>query len=52
MQLHLGFLDLPVPESYVWQQLTDQQKAAVLEMLKRLMIQTVTTNFTKENNHD
>lgn len=37
-QPYLNFLDLPVPEACLWEQLTPQQKTAVIAALARLMV--------------
>jgi hypothetical protein len=37
-QLNLNFLDIPIPETCLWEQLGDQQKRIVVETLARLMI--------------
>ena len=37
-QPYLNFLDLPVPETCRWGQLTVQEKTAVIETLARLIV--------------
>ena len=37
MQLSLRFLELAVPEARVWEALTPDQQAAVIELLGRLL---------------
>ena len=39
-QLHLSFIDIPVPETRLWEQLDDEHKRIVIEMLARLLVQT------------
>lgn len=39
-QLHLNFIDIPVPETCLWEQLDDDQKQIVIEILARLLVQT------------
>ncbi len=52
-QPYLNFLDLPVPEPCVWQQLTDQQKTAVVVALARLMVRAAAPgNSSQENPRD
>ena len=38
LQPYLNFLDLPVPETCLWGQLTEQEKTIVIEKLTRLMV--------------
>ena len=37
-QLNLNFIDIPVPETCLWEQFDDQQKRLVVETLARLLI--------------
>jgi hypothetical protein len=39
-QLHLSFIDIPVPETCLWEQLDDEYKQIVIETLARLLVQT------------
>jgi hypothetical protein len=39
-QLHLSFIDIPVPETRLWEQFDDQYKQIVIEILARLLVQT------------
>ena len=39
-QLHLSFIDIPVPETRLWEQLDDEHKRIVIETLARLLVQT------------
>lgn len=39
-QLHLSFIDVPVPEARLWEQLDDEHKRIVIEILARLLVQT------------
>lgn len=39
-QLHLSFIDIPVPETRLWEQLDDQDKRMVIGILARLLVQT------------
>ena len=36
-QLNLNFTDIPIPETYLWEQLEDQQRRIVIETLARLL---------------
>ena len=46
-QLNLNFIEIPLPESYLWEQFDDAQKRIVLETLVRLLVQA-----TRENNQE
>jgi len=37
-QLNLKFLDIPIPETCLWEQLDDEQKRTVVETLARLLV--------------
>jgi hypothetical protein len=39
-QLYLNFIDIPVPETCLWEQLDDDRKQIVIEILARLLVQT------------
>jgi len=39
-QLHLSFIDIPVPETRLWEQLEDEHKRIVIEILARLLVQS------------
>ena len=39
-QLPLKFTDLPFPETRLWEQLDDEHKRIVIEILARLLVQT------------
>ena len=42
-QLNLNFLDIPIPESCLWEELDDKHKQLVIETLARLMVNAVRT---------
>lgn len=49
-QRHLAFLDIPCPHEAVWAQLNDEQRAAVVDVLARMIVQTtLPDNRIKEN---
>ena len=55
MQLYLGFRDISVPEACVWEQLSDQQRGIVIQVLTRLMLNAASAtraNRGKENEDD
>ena len=37
-QLNLNFIDIPIPETCLWEQLDDEQKRIVIETLTRLLV--------------
>jgi predicted Fe-S protein YdhL (DUF1289 family) len=45
-QLNLNFLDIPIPETCLWEQFDDEQKQLVIETLTRLLVK-----LTQANNH-
>jgi predicted Fe-S protein YdhL (DUF1289 family) len=45
-QLNLNFLDIPIPETCLWEQLDDEQKRLVIETLTRLVVK-----LTQASNH-
>lgn len=52
-QRHLAFLDIPCPHENLWAQLDNEQRAAVIEVLARLIAQTALPDTDREeNSHD
>jgi hypothetical protein len=51
-QQHLMFLDIPCPHEAVWAQLNDEQRAATIEVLARLIAQTALPDEKIEENTD
>lgn len=39
-QLYLSFIDIPLSETRLWEQLDDEHKRIVIEILARLLVQT------------
>ena len=37
-QLNLNILEIPIPETHLWEQFDEEQKRAVLEILSRLLV--------------
>jgi hypothetical protein len=37
-QLKLNFIDIPIPETCLWEQFDDEQKRTVVETLARLLL--------------
>ena len=56
-QLNLNFIDIPIPETCLWEQFDDEQKRIVVETLTRLLIKLAQANnqqeqIQKEENND
>jgi hypothetical protein len=51
-QRHLMFLDIPHPHEAVWAQLNDEQRAAVVDVLARMIVQTTLPDNRIEENID
>ena len=45
-QLNLNFIEIPIPETCLWEQFDDDQKRLVIETLTRLLVK-----LTRANNH-
>jgi hypothetical protein len=52
VQLKLNFLDLPVPQTYLWEQLDQDQRAIVIEAIARLIAKTALATNDQEYNND
>ena len=46
--MHLTFLDVSVPEASVWEALTDQQRAVVIDVLARLVVNAALAHALEE----
>jgi hypothetical protein len=51
-QQPLKFIDIPLPETCLWEQLEDQPKRAVVETLARLLSQAVQAAPAQEETND
>lgn len=51
-QLNLNFLDIPVPETCLWEEMDHEQKRLVIETLARLMANAVRTGQPQETAND
>jgi phenylpyruvate tautomerase PptA (4-oxalocrotonate tautomerase family) len=56
-QLNLNFIDIPIPETCLWEQFDDEQKRIAIETLTRLLIKLAQANnqqeqIQKEKNND
>jgi hypothetical protein len=49
-QLHLNFLDIPIPETHPWEQFDDAQKQVVIEILSRLLVKATQDNQQERTN--
>ena len=52
MQRNLNFLDLPIPETEVWETLENDQRTVVIEVLARLIAKAAFPNQKTEKDHD
>jgi hypothetical protein len=50
VQLNLSFLDLPLPQTCLWELLDQEQRTIVIEAIARLITKTATNN--QEQNND
>jgi hypothetical protein len=51
-QLNLHFLDIPIPETCLWEELDEEHKLLVIETLARLMVSAVRTGKPQETPND
>jgi hypothetical protein len=49
-QLNLNFLDIPIPETHLWDQFEDAQKQAVIETLMRLLVKATRHQHQEQSN--
>ena len=52
MQRNLNFLDIPIPETLVWETLQTQQSMVAVEVLARLIVKATFANQNQEEDHD
>ena len=52
VQMHLPFLDLPVPEARVWDALAHDQRAVVIDVLARLFVKAAVAHAALEGSPD
>jgi hypothetical protein len=52
LQRNLNFLDIPIPESQVWETLENEQRAVAIEVLARLIAKANDPGSTQERDHD
>jgi hypothetical protein len=51
-QLNLNFIDIPIPETCLWEDLDDEHKQLVIDTLARLMVNAVRTGNPPEAIND
>jgi phenylpyruvate tautomerase PptA (4-oxalocrotonate tautomerase family) len=49
-QLNLNFIDIPIPETRLWEQLDDEQKRIVIETLTRLLVKATRDEPQEQTN--
>jgi phenylpyruvate tautomerase PptA (4-oxalocrotonate tautomerase family) len=47
-QLNLNFIEIPIPETCLWEQFDDEQKRLVIETLTRLLVKLTQANNQAE----
>jgi phenylpyruvate tautomerase PptA (4-oxalocrotonate tautomerase family) len=47
-QLNLNFIDIPIPETCLWEQCDDEQKRIVIETLTRLLVKLAQADHRQE----
>ena len=52
VQMHLTFLDVPVPEARVWDALAHDQRAVVIDVLARLFVKAAVAHAALEGSPD
>jgi predicted Fe-S protein YdhL (DUF1289 family) len=49
-QLNLNFIDIPIPETCLWEQFDDEQKRIVIETLARLLVKATRDSHQEQTN--
>ena len=49
-QLILNFIDIPIPETCLWEQLDNEQKRIVIETLTRLLVKATRDDHQEQTN--
>lgn len=52
MQRMLNFLDIPIPETQVWETLEEEQRIWAIEVLARVIVQATCSTQRSEEDHD
>ena len=50
-QLYLTFIDIPIPQTHLWEQFNNEQKRILIETLARLLLQAARDQSLEES-HD
>jgi len=51
-QLNLNFTDIPIPETWLWEQFDDERKRIVIETLARLLTKATRADRQQEQTND
>lgn len=49
-QLNLNFIDIPIPESCLWEQFDQEQKRVLIETLVRLLVKATCDQNQEQTN--
>jgi hypothetical protein len=52
LQRLLNFLDIPIPETQIWETLENEPKTLAIEVLVRLIVQATWAHQKPEREHD
>jgi hypothetical protein len=52
LQRLLNFLDIPIPETQIWETLENEPTTLAIEVLARLIVQATRAHQKPENDHD
>jgi hypothetical protein len=52
LQRLLNFLDIPLPETQIWESLEDEPRTLAIELLARLIVQAIQVSQKAGQDHD
>jgi hypothetical protein len=52
LQRLLNFLDIPIPETQIWETLENEPRTLAIEVLARLIVQAICDQQKPEQEHD
>jgi hypothetical protein len=52
LQPLLNFLDIPIPETQIWESLENKPRMLTIEVLARLIVQAIRAHQKTEKEHD
>jgi hypothetical protein len=52
LQRILNFIDIPIPETLVWETLENEPRSLAIEVLARLIVEATRANQKPEREHD